>query len=182
MARRNKTSRDKWENGFRVEVTVKPDSEEDEDANVSKSEDESSEAEEQGSFNSFHVLKSFNEELREITCVAMVANEVDAHGDLFTIEAVKGAAHDFISNFNISKEIGIDHSGQRPDIEMVGSWYAEKAGEVDGFAYPDNCWLVKLKANDDEVWESVKKGDRTGTSIEGKAKGYRLKTEDEDDG
>lgn len=180
MARRNKTSRKNWDEGFRVEVTVHPNSDEDTATQVSKSEDEKTLSEDAQNVNIFGVRKSINEELREITCVAMVANELDAHGELFTVEAVKGASEEFLVEYNISKSIGLDHSGERPDVDLVGNWYAEQAGEVDGFKYPAHSWIVKMKVHDDDVWESVKSGERTGVSIQGAATGFAVVSEDED--
>ena len=193
MAKRNKLSKKSWGEGVRIEVSVNPPSEvepevaekevvkssdssapEPKSSKVSKSRETSDKK-----FRHVRVLKSLNEERREITCVAMVANELDAHNHVFTPGAVKGASEGFITNFNISKSIGLDHSGERPDVDLIGNWYVEEAGVIDGFEYPANCWLTKMKINDDDVWESIKADERTGTSIEGLATGYEVSDEEE---
>lgn len=118
--------------------------------------------------NRMHVVKSADgTEKREIVCVAMVANEVDAHGDAWTVEAVENAAADFLTDYNLTKEIGADHSGERPDIDLIGSWYTQEGGQFDGYEVPEFSWVTKMRVNDDEKWEGVKKGLYTGLSVEG---------------
>jgi len=124
------------------------------------------------------IRKSFSNDKREVTCVAMVADEIDAHGDLFTIECVENAAYDFLSTYNISKEIGLQHSGERPDIDLIGSWFTDAGGSFDGVDAPVNSWIVKFRINDDDVWQRVKDGELTGVSIEGPASGYRVNEDD----
>lgn len=120
---------------------------------------------------------SVNEDKREIVCVAMCANEVDAHGDMFTTEAVEGASIEFLSMYNVTKELGLQHTGERPDVDLIGSWYTEKALEIDGLEVPECSWVVKMLINDDDVWDAIKKGDLTGVSIQGPVEGYQVQKE-----
>jgi hypothetical protein len=39
-----------------------------------------------------------------------------------------------------------------------------------------------MKVYDDEVWDSIKRSERTGVSIEGPAVGYNIKTSEETEG
>ncbi len=178
MARRKAMSKGDWDNGLKIEVSVTPHDDGEETAEIAKSTDsKTSEAKEQA-VSTFRVSKSLNEELREITCVAMVAEEVDAHGDFFTIEAVKGASEGFLANYNISKSLGLDHEdGADPKSDLIGSMFFSEAGTIDNLDYPANSWVVKMKIHGDDVWESITKSERTGLSIEGPAKGFELEEE-----
>jgi hypothetical protein len=152
-------------NGFTVEVKVTPANEASPLA-ISSSEQPSSNV---SKHRSFVVSKSeAAEEQREIMCVAMVADEIDAHGDLFTPAAVKFAADNFLIGYNVTKDVGINHSGELPDIDLIGSWATINGGTFDELVAPPNSWVVKFKVNDDAVWAGVKAGDYTGVSIEGK--------------
>lgn len=152
---------------FKVEVTVTPT----EGEIVAKS--ESPQSTEMRFSRVFQVSKAI-EDKREIVCVAMVANEIDAHGDMFTPEAVEFAANNFLAHYNLSKDIGADHDGSRPDLDLVGNWYTEEGGNFSGLDAPPFSWVAKLKVNDDDIWESVKSGERTGLSIQGPAWGYAV--------
>ena len=119
--------------------------------------------------------KSLDDEQRVITCVAMVANEIDAHGDMFTAGAVMGACYGFTANYNISKSLGKQHDPQATaeiDADLVGSFYFEKAATVSGLDVPPESWVVQIQINDDKTWGEVKKSTATGVSIQGPAKGY----------
>ena len=118
---------------FKVEVTVSPSNGEVE-SEVAKDISERSPKRIVASI----VRKSVEQEKRTISCVAMVADEVDAHNEAFTAEAVEGAANDFLAEYNITKDIGIQHSGQRPDVDLIGSWFTESGGNFDELEVPPN--------------------------------------------
>lgn len=173
-------SKGDWDNGLKIEVSVTPQENCEDSQEIAKSQDSETRETSEQTVSKFRVSKSLNEELREITCVVMVADEVDAHGDLFTVEAVKGAAEGFLANYNISKSLGLDHeAGADPETDLIGSMFFSEAGTIDGLSYPANSWVAKMKVNGDEVWESITKSERTGLSIEGPAKGFKLEEEDE---
>lgn len=126
-------------------------------------------------FHSTSVRKSFDDDKRIITCVAMAAYEIDAHGDMFLPTAVEGAAHNFLAEYNLTKEIDKQHSAlQDIDADLVGSFYVEKATTIDGLHVPDYSWVGQLRINDDATWEQVKKSELTGLSIFGEASGWRV--------
>jgi len=166
-------SKESWDNGLRIEVSITP--EQKNTAPVGDSEEISKSL----SNTEFLVSKSLNDDKRELTCVAMVANLKDAHDEVFTVEAVKAASEEFLTNYNITKNLGVDHSGETPDIALIGSWFFEEAGSVDGLQYPEFSWVAKMKVLDDDVWESVKNSERTGISIEGAASGFSLEEGEE---
>lgn len=152
--------------GFKVEIAVSKSADDD-----AGDEPDSLEAQEPDTFarsGEFQIAKSTGER-REIVGIAMVANEIDAHGDMFTPEAVEFAAHNFLARYNVTKDIGRDHSGERPEVDLIGSWYTEEGGTFDGLVAPPFSWVAKMKILDDRTWADVKAGKLTGLSIEGPA-------------
>jgi hypothetical protein len=126
-----------------------------------------------GGFTSTSVRKSYDDDEQIITCVAMVANEIDAHGDMFLPSAVKMAAHNFLARYNVEKHIGKQHDPDAEiDADLIGSFYTEKAIEFAGLDVPEFAWVSQIKINDSETWSEVKKAERTGVSIQGPAKGW----------
>lgn len=121
------------------------------------------------------IRKSFDDDKRIITCVAMAAYEIDAHGDMFLPSAVQGAAYSFVADYNISKSIDKQHSALEDiDADLVGSFYVEKGLNIDGLDVPDFSWVSQLRINDDATWTQVKKSELTGLSIFGEASGWKV--------
>lgn len=96
-------------------------------------------------------------------------NELDAHGDWMEPEEIKKAAHNFMKNGNIGN-IDTGHNLQKIDAFVCESYIA-KADDPEG--YPEGSWVVAVKIDDSEVWDSVVKGDYQGFSMWGKA--YAIK-------
>lgn len=126
-----------------------------------------------GGFTSTSLRKSYDDDEQVITCVAMVANEIDAHGDMFLPSAVKMAAHNFLSRYNLEKSIGKQHDPDAEiDADLIGSFYTEEAISFSGLEAPPESWISQIRINDSETWTEVKKAERTGVSIKGPAKGW----------
>ena len=166
---------------FTVEVKVTPNDDSDGAATTSPatSKIEVSKSGELGDVRSWVVCKNdgadpSKHEKRQIMCVAMVADEVDAHGDSFTPEAVEGAANEFVARWNIEKDIGRQHTDELPDVDLIGSWYTEQGGQFDELTVPKHSWVVKMRINDDPTWDDAKSGKLTGVSIQGPAMGYEV--------
>lgn len=126
-----------------------------------------------GGFVSTSLRKAYDDEKQIITCVAMVANEIDAHGDMFLPSAVEMAAHSFLARYNVEKHIGKQHDPSAEiDADLIGSFYTEEAVELAGLEVPEFAWVSQIRINDAETWGEVKKAERTGVSIQGPAKGW----------
>lgn len=145
---------------FKIDVTVTPDS------NIPA-------ASLENGFAVTSLRKSLDDEKQIITCVAMVANEIDAHGDLFLPSAVEMAAHSFLANYNLEKFIGKQHDASADvDADLIGSIYTESGFELDGLEVPAFSWVVQIHVKDEPTWTEVKKAERTGVSIQGPASGW----------
>lgn len=127
---------------------------------------------EQG-FRSVSVRKSFDNEKRIVTCVAMAAYEIDAHGDMFLPTAVEKMSHSFLAGYNLTSSLDKQHSVD-VDADLVGSFYVEKSTNVDGLDVPDFSWVAQWHINDDVTWDQVQKSELTGFSIFGEASGWKV--------
>jgi hypothetical protein len=145
---------------FKIDVTIKPEPK------------ASSEIENDFGLTST-LRKSYDDDEQIITCVAMEANVIDAHGDLFLPSAVKMAAHGFLADYNLSKWIGKQHDPNATiDADLIGSFYLDEPATIGGLDAPGESWITQIKINDQESWVEVRKSEKTGLSIQGKASGY----------
>lgn len=91
---------------------------------------------------------------------------VDLQGDFMSAETIEKMAHDFMENYqNIDKNH--DYVSQVGKV-LESSIYPADI-EIEGTVVKKGTWVLATRVNDD-VWESVQKGDFTGFSIGGYAK------------
>jgi len=89
--------------------------------------------------------------------------EVDSQGDVMTPEAIKLAAHTFLSKGLVGN---IDDSHDRiPTGSKVVESYIAKKDDPDGFA--EKSWVLVVKVLSDEKWAMVKSGELNGYSFSG---------------
>lgn len=111
-------------------------------------------------------ITKIHAEKRWFTCVAMCADMVDAHGDLFTADCVERAADDFMRN-KLGKRLGLQHVDFTRAFEYIGHWFTIEGGKFDGLDVPSNSWIARIKVHDDEVWQQILDGNLRGMSIAG---------------
>ena len=99
-----------------------------------------------------NIVKSRNQEKKQVTFVVMVPEEVDAHGDITSAEEIAKACH----NFNT-------FCGDTFDI--VESYIAPTEFTLDEHLVKQGTWLAVLQVKDETVWELIKSGDLCGLSI-----------------
>jgi hypothetical protein len=108
------------------------------------------------------VAKAVNEELKQVTFVVMVPDEVDLHGDITTETEVRKAC------FNFNKHCGtanLFHLTETDTFEFAESFLAPVDFQLGGREVKKGTWLATLQIHDDELWEGVKSGDFNGLSI-----------------
>ena len=108
------------------------------------------------------VAKSTNEELMQVTYVAMLPDEVDLQGDYTSADEVRKA----MESFNRSpKRANLFHRMMTDTFEVIESYLAPTTFELGGIEVQKGTWLMTLQVNDDEVWDLIKSGDLNGISI-----------------
>ena len=87
----------------------------------------------------------------------------------FSKDTVKKAAYSYLKNNNHHKAT-YEHQQRVAGVLTVESWIKE--GDQDksklyGYDLSDGTWFVKMKIENDELWQKIKEGELKGLSIEG---------------
>ena len=119
-----------------------------------------------------------DEEKRELISPALIPNKqifrYDPNTDqeyyvYFSKDTVKKAAYSYLKHNNHHKAT-YEHEQRVAGVLTVESWIKE--GDSDksklyGYDLNDGTWFVKMKIENDELWERIKSGELKGLSIEG---------------
>ena len=119
-----------------------------------------------------------DEEKRELIAPALIPNKqiyrYDANTDsdyyvYFSKETVKKAAYSYLKHNNHHKAT-YEHQQRVAGELTVESWIKE--GDSDksklyNFDLADGTWFVKMKIENDDLWQRIKEGELKGLSIEG---------------
>ncbi len=117
-----------------------------------------------------------DEEKRELISPALIPNKqilrYDANSEYyvyFSKNTVKFAAYSYLKHNNHHKATE-QHNDRVSGVLTVESWIKE--GEQDksnmyGYDLPVGTWFVKMKIENDEIWNRIKSGELKGLSIEG---------------
>lgn len=89
----------------------------------------------------------------------------DSQGNYMTADEITKAAYYFTRN---GGNVDIQHSFEPFDgAAVVESWIAKADFEIDGEPVKAGTWLMTMEITDDDVWNSIEKGDITGFSMGG---------------
>ena len=119
-----------------------------------------------------------DEEKRMIVSPALIPNKqifrYDPNTDseyyvYFSPDTVRKASELYLKHNNHHKAT-YEHQDRVSGVLTVESWIQE--GDMDksklyGYDLPNGTWFVKMKINNDELWQKVKDGSLKGLSIEG---------------
>jgi len=119
-----------------------------------------------------------DEEKRELIAPALIPNKqiyrYDANTDsdyyvYFSKDTVKKAAYSYLKHNNHHKAT-YQHEQRVAGVLTVESWIKE--GDQDksklyNFDLADGTWFVKMKIENDDLWNKIKEGELRGLSIEG---------------
>lgn len=113
------------------------------------------------------IAKADNSEERYILGIVLEPDVPDAHNDIYSADEVRKAAFIFMEEFG---DIGLQHgeiiTGKAKILE---SYITPVDFDIDGEKVRAGTWLMGVRVIDDNLWESVKKGEITGFSIGGSA-------------
>ena len=112
--------------------------------------------------NKVQLAKSLNEELKQVTYVAMLPDSTDLTGDYTSAEEVRKAKESFNSS---QQRANLFHMSMTDTFSVIESYLAPADMILSNQAVLKGTWLMTLQINDDELWESVKSGDINGISI-----------------
>ena len=88
----------------------------------------------------------------------------------FSPDTVRKASELYLKNNNHHKAT-YEHSDRVSGVLTVESWIIEDTktdkSTLYGFSLPKGTWMVKMKIENDELWNKIKSGEVKGLSIEG---------------
>ena len=112
--------------------------------------------------NNVPVIKALNEELMQVTYVAMLPDSTDLAGDFTSAEEVRKAKE----SFNKSEQrANLFHMSMTDTFSVIESYLAPADMILNNQAVLKGTWLMTLQINDSDLWELVKSGDINGISI-----------------
>lgn len=106
-------------------------------------------------------------EERYVLGIVLEPETVDSQGDIYSEDEIRRAAHTFMSDY---RTLGLQHKsaiGER--ARLLECYVAPCNLEIGGEAIKKGTWLMGWRVADDDLWQSVRKGDLTGFSIGGEA-------------
>jgi len=112
--------------------------------------------------NNVPVVKALNEELMQVTYVAMLPNSTDLAGDFTSAEEVRKAKESFN---NSEQRANLFHMSMTDTFSVIESYLAPADMILNSQAVLKGTWLMTLQINDSDLWELVKSGDINGISI-----------------
>ncbi|QDP64666.1 MAG: putative peptidase [Prokaryotic dsDNA virus sp.] len=124
-------------------------------------------------------LAKLDEEKRMLVSPALIPNKniyrYDASTDqdyyvYFSKETVRKASEMYLKHNNHHKAT-YQHESRVSGVLTIESWIKEDdkydKSNAYGFDLPIGTWFVKMKINNNEMWERIKSGELRGLSIEG---------------
>lgn len=114
------------------------------------------------SFASYGRIIKADSESHFVTGIVYEPMVEDTQGNYMTEEEIAKAAHWFMKN---QGSVDIQHCFQKADgVEVVESFVAKCDMEIDGEPVKKGTWLMTAEVTDQDVWDSIQKGDITGFS------------------
>ena len=107
------------------------------------------------------IVKSLNEELQQVTYVAMKPG-VDLHGDMVDLETVRLAKESFNKS---AQRANLFHLTMTDSFEVIESYLIPCDVTLNGHFVEKGSWLMTLQVHDSDVWEMIKSEDINGISI-----------------
>ncbi len=112
------------------------------------------------------IIKSADEELKQVTYVAMVPDLTDAHGDVTSVDEVRKAKESFNKALMANQKLSnLFHLYETNTFSVIESYLAPCDMVLNGHFVSKSTWLMTLQVHDDGLWEMVKSGEVVGLSI-----------------
>jgi len=111
------------------------------------------------------LLKS-DDELQIVYGEVYAPDVPDSDGDFMTTETIRKAAHNFLKNQR-THQVDKQHDNDITGAYVVESFIARKDDPV----FIDGSWVVGVHVPDVVLWNSIKKGELNGFTLEATAKG-----------
>lgn len=124
------------------------------------------------------IEKSANDELMQVTYVAMMPDMVDLHGDFTSAEEVRKAMESFNKS---AMRANLFHRVMTDTFSVIESYLAPTDFVLDDIPVKKGTWLMTLQVHDEDVWALIKSGDINGISIGAMATVEQAESEGDED-
>jgi hypothetical protein len=108
------------------------------------------------------VVKALEEELKQVTYVAMLPDHTDLHGDYTSEEEVRKAKESFNKSM---MRANLFHLVMTDTFDIIESYLAACDMTLNGQFVKKSTWLITLQVHDDTLWQMIKDDEITGISI-----------------
>ena len=118
------------------------------------------------------IQKQHNEELMQVTYVAMMPDFTDLHGDYTSEDEVRKAKESFNKS---AMRANLFHRMMTDKFSVIESYLAPTDFILNEIPVKKGTWLMTFQIHDDNLWKMIKSGDINGISIAGMAKAEYVK-------
>ena len=108
--------------------------------------------------------------LKQVTYVAMRANTTDAHGDFTSLDDVRKAKESFNKALKKKNMANLMHLYKTDSFEVIESYISLADMQIGDNKVNKGDWLITLYVADDNLFDSILKGEFVGLSIGARAK------------
>ena len=122
-------------------------------------------------YGKIQVAKSLNEELMQVTYVAMLPNSTDLHGDFTSVEEVRKAKESFNKS---AQNANLFHLAMTDTFSVIESYLAPTDMILNSILVEKGTWLMTLQVLDEGLWALIKSGEINGISIGALANAEKL--------
>lgn len=111
------------------------------------------------------VVKSLNDELRQVTYVAMQEG-TDLHGDYVSLDEIRKAKESFNRALIAKQKLAnLFHLFETSSFDIIESYLMPCDATLNDHFISKGTWVVTLQVNDSDLWEGIKNGEFVGVSI-----------------
>lgn len=123
-------------------------------------------------------ISEIDDEKRQVFGFATVTHVdgeevIDRQGDYIPLEEIEKAAYNYVLTSRVGGDMhSRDGAGPKHTADLIESvvFSPEKAEAMGIDDCPKYGWWIGMRVNDDDQWNMVKNGERTGISIHGRGK------------
>lgn len=108
------------------------------------------------------ITKAVDEELKQVTYVAMIPDHTDLHGDYTSEAEVRKAKESFNKSM---MRANLFHLVMTDTFDVIESYLAPCDMVLNDQFVKKSTWLITLQVNDDSLWQMIKDDEITGISI-----------------
>lgn len=118
------------------------------------------------------VRKSETGDEQYILGVVLIPETTDSQGDIYSEDAVRAAAFDYMARFAAGAgRTGLQHRDRLyTEVELVESYVAPVAFTIGDRTIRKGTWLMGWRIVDADLWKKIRAGEYTGFSIGGTAR------------